>query len=610
KEIKAVIKDLKLKEVDFVVEHPEDMNHGDFACNVAMKGWSNSQNFNKETPSSLPAQAGFAVPTRHSAGSLVKESPLTSHLDLIGISREGLTFSGPRELAEKIVKKLHEGSLKKLIKKIEVAGPGFINISIQKDYLIKETERVLRGDLKKKVKWGKKVMVEYAHPNTHKQFHIGHLRNILLGESISRLLETVGIKVIRTNYQGDVGLHIAKAIWGILSISKDYNLVKNKSIFKRIEFLGKAYAKGAKAYEDSEKAKKEIIEFNQQIYEGKGKIIELWKETRGWSLEYFDLIYKRVGTKYDKFYFESECGEGLEIAKKALKKRILKKSKGAVVFDGSKYDLDTRVFINSIGLGTYEAKELGLAPQEFSDFGEIDKCIHVVGPEQKSFFEVTFKVEELIDPKMFKDKQYHRVYELVDLKKGKMSSRTGKVVTGWWLMDEAVSKIKKNFKVDDETAEKIGVGAVKYGFLKIGPMQRIAFDMDESVSLSGNSGPYLQYTYARCQSVLLKVPNLANFATYSQSRFGTLTEKENVVLRSLYRFEEVLAEAAEELSPNLVCNFLYDLAQKYNSFYNKHRILKADKEDQKEFRLWLTMATKEILKKGLGVLGIKVLEKM
>mgnify|MGYP003965609565 CR=1 FL=1 len=574
KQIQEVVSQMGLEKVEFEVEHPEDMTHGDFACNVAMVIWSHLQG-----------------------------EPQAQH-HLGGVSSEPRS---PRELAEKVVERLHEQMSKKLVKKIEVAGPGFINISIQEDALIKEAERVLEGKFKSKTKWGEKVMVEYAHPNTHKQFHIGHLRNISLGESITRLLEAVGIKVIRVNYQGDVGLHIAKALWGILSISKEFNLVKSKSILERIEFLGKAYAKGATAYEKHEKVKIEIIKINQEIYEGKGEgeVIEIYQETRNWSLEYFELIYKRVGTKYDKLYFESECGEGLKIAKKALERGILKKSEGAVVFDGSQYGLDTRVFINSIGLATYEAKELGLAPQEFSDFGEIDKCIHVVGPEQRSFFEVTFKVEELLDPKMFKDKQYHRVYELVDLKGGKMSSRTGRVVTGWWLLDEAVKKVQASYKVDEKTAEMIGVGAVKYSFLKVGPGVKINFDMEEAVSLQGNSGPYLQYTYARTQSVLLKsdskfqVPNLEN-----------LKEEEKVVLRSLYRFEEVVIEAAEELAPNLVANYLYDLAQKYNSFYNKCSILKAESEEQKNFRLWLTKVTGEILKRGLGMLGIEAPEKM
>ena len=180
-------------------------------------------------------------------------------------------------------------------------------------------------------------------------------------------------------------------------------------------------------------------------------------------------------------------------------------------------------------------------------------------------------------------------------------------MTGWWLLDEAKKRIKKNFKVDEDLAEKIAVGAVKYAFLKVQPMSKIAFDMDESVSLEGNSGPYLQYTYARCQSVLRK----ADLLVPNQSiDYGSMSKEEDRLLRTLYRFEEVLVEAAEELAPNLVCNFLYDLAQKYNSFYNKHSILKAGSEKQKQVRLWLTKVTGEIIKQGLGVLGIAAPQKM
>jgi arginyl-tRNA synthetase len=566
-EIEKIVKDLGLGEVEFVVEHPEDMDHGDYACNVAMIGWKHYQGSE-----------------RHESSEPLKN---------------------PKELAENIVEQLGETDLKNMASKINVAGPGFINISIRSEVIGKQIDKLLSEGVEAKVKWGKEVMVEYAHPNTHKEFHIGHLRNISLGVSIARLLETVGVKVVRANYQGDVGLHIAKAIWGIKSMSKDYKLAQKASVFDRVKFLGVAYSTGAKAYEEDEKAKEEIIEFNKQIFEGEGEITKLWKETRQWSLDYFDVIYKRVGTKYDRFFFESECTNGLEIAKEALAKGILKKSQGAVVFDGTKYGLDTRVFINSKGLPTYEAKELGLAPKQLREYPNLDKIIHVVGPEQKSFFEVTFKVEELLDPKLFKGKQYHRVYEFVDLKDGKMSSRKGQVVTGWWLLDEAKERILKAYKVDEETADKIAVGAVKYAFLKIRPLGRIAFDMEESVSLEGNSGPYLQYTYARCQSVLkkargeFKVPNLED-----------ISKEEDVVLRTLYRYEEVVIEAAEELSPNLVCNFLYDLAQKYNSFYNKCQILNAESEDQKQFRLWLTYSTGEIIKRGLDVLGIQTPEKM
>jgi len=557
--VDKLIKELGIAKIDYGVDHPAEIKHGDYAVNVAMVGYRQ-----------------------------VKDK-----------------FKSPQELADKIVEKLKaEEKMNKIAEKITVEGPGFINISIKNEVLVREIGRLLKGVSKKGSFWGKKVMVEYAHPNTHKEFHIGHLRNIALGESISRILEAVGTKVIKTNYQGDVGLHIAKAMWGIKQNIAEYEKVKKQDVFAKVKYLGKIYSVGGQAYEKDKKAKEEILDFNEQIYAEKGEIVALWKETVKWSLDYFDKIYKRVGTKFDRLYFESECTDGVDIAKKALKKGILKKSQGAVVFDGSKYGLDTRVFITKKGLPTYEAKELSLAPKEFAEFGEIDKNIHVVGPEQQSFFSVTFKVEELIDPKRFKGKQYHRVYAYVKLKKGKMSSRKGQIVTGWWLLDEAKKRIMKNYKAKEAVAEKIAVGAVKYAFLKVQPLSEIVFDFEESISLEGNSGPYLQYTYARCKSVLNKA-DLQDFSV----KVKKLEKEEEYLLRTIYRFGEVVEEAAKELSPNLVANFLYDLAQKYNSFYNKHPILKAEKE-KKELRLWLTQTVAKVIKDGLVLLGIETLERM
>jgi arginyl-tRNA synthetase len=279
----------------------------------------------------------------------------------------------------------------------------------------------------------------------------------------------------------------------------------------------------------------------------------------------------------------------------------LKKSEGAIIFDGTKYGLDKRVFINKFGFPTYEAKELKLAELEFSEFGKIDKLIHVVGPEQKSFFKVTFKVEELLDAKKYKDKQYHMVYGWVRLKRGKMSSRLGNVIRGEWLLDEAKKRINKAYpEVSNEVAEMVAVGAVKYSFLKVSPPSEIAFDFDESISLEGNSGPYLQYTYARAQSVIGKAKKQKS----KKAKNSKLESEELAVLRVLYRFPEVVAEAGEKMAPNFMCGFLYELAQRYNTFYNKHRVIGND------FRVELTAAVAQILKNGLCLLGIKAPEKM
>ncbi len=449
-------------------------------------------------------------------------------------------------------------------------------------------------------------MVEFAHPNTHKLFHIGHLRNISTGEAMVRILEAVGNKIIRTNYEGDVGLHIAKCLYGVKNSKTD--IKKLKTLQEKIEFIGKMYTSGTKAYEDNENAKQEIIKLNQMIYEHDPEIMPLWTETRQWSLDYFAENYKRFYSRFDRLYFESELPKrAIEIADEILKKGILEKSQGAIIFNGKKYGLDIRVFINSLGFPTYEGKELALAEKEFSDFGELDKAIHVVTPEQTSFFKVTFKVEELIDEKKYKNKQHHLIYEWVKLKAGKMSSREGNIIEANWLIDEIKDKILKKFKCDKEIAEILSVASAKYSFLKNGTQSIIHFDIDESIAVDGNSAPYLIYTYVRCQSVLKKADH--DSLTRQPVNSLTINNDELNVLRIINQFPEIVRQAAIQLSPNLIANYLYDLAQKYNYFYQKNKILESE-EKTKQFRLMLTQAVGKVIKEGLYLLGIKTVERM
>ena len=432
----------------------------------------------------------------------------------------------PRQFAEKLVKKLQKDkALGKIVEKIEIAGParlpagqGFINFWLTKSNLVKE----LREIVNKKNKYGsgkflsgQKLMLEFAHPNTHKLFQIGHLRNIATGEAISRILEASGVKVVRVNYQGDVGLHIAKCLWGIEKLDfKD-----PRGIDERVNFLGEGYKEGNRAYEENKKAKGEIENINGKLYKAEDeKLMEKYRMTRQLSLDYFDKIYHRLDTKFDRLYFESETADlGREIALKALQKKILLKSEGAVIFPGEKFGLHNRVFINSKGVPTYEAKDLGLAKIQFGEFRP-DKILHVVAPEQSGYFQVLFRAMKDILPE-YEGKEIHLVYGWVRLKEGKMSSREGNVVLGEWLLDEAKKEIIKTFKCQDDIAEKVAVGAVKYSFLKVGMNQDIAFDLRESVSLEGNSGPYLQYTVVRCQSVLAKARSTKHENT-NVSNFG------------------------------------------------------------------------------------------
>ncbi len=493
------------------------------------------------------------------------------------------------------------------------------------------------------------VMVEFAHPNTHKAFHIGHLRNITTGESIVRLLEAAGHRVIRVNYQGDVGMHIAKALYALLELAPYKDEVDTvKGVKARVEFLGKAYAAGSTAFEEDEKAKATIIDLNALIYASAQKyarevgrnpgttdyvslvknhvhpldrVYALWKETRQWSLDYFETIYERVGSHYDRLYFESECLAGVDLAKDAVKKGVLKESDGAIVFDGKAHGIDTRVFVNSLGLPTYEGKELALSRMETAEFGTIDRLIHVVGPEQASFFIVTFKAEELlgfVEPGV----QHHLIYGWVKLKKGKMSSRLGNVVLGEWLLDEAKKSIYKILQKtastltsaeQEEIAEAGAIAAVKYAFLKVGTKQEIAFDLVESVSFEGDSGPYLLYSYARCKSVLRKSSVIPAFEPESreekiwipgQARDDKMNPEERAIARRISQFPDVVAEAAGHFTPNTLCTYLFHLAQEFNLFYAKHPIL------GQPLRLALTAVTAQVMKNGLYLLGIPVVERM
>jgi arginyl-tRNA synthetase len=557
--LKSVLREMKVKiaDVDISLELPTNFSFGDFSTSIALK--------------------------------------LTKILK-----------KNPSEIAEEIKSRFPASDV---IKQIDVVKPGFINFWVSNDELLNQSSVYAKNEFNFPEFYlgeNKKIIIEFAHPNTHKLFHIGHFRNISIGESLVRIFEAVGNKVIRANYQGDVGLHIAKCLYGIKNHQS--KIKELKTLQEKIEFIGMMYTFGTRAYEDDPKAKEEIIKINKMIYDADETIKPLWEETKKWSLQYFDLVYKRVDSRFDRLYLESEVTKrGLEISKELLKKGILEESQGAVVFNGKKYGLDTRVFINSLGFPTYEGKELGLAEKEFSDFGQPDKVIHVVTPEQTSFFKVTFKVEELIDEKKYKDKQYHLAYEWVKLKDGKMSSREGNIVEANWLIDQIKEKIVKNFKCDEETAETLAVASAKYSFLKNSTQTVIHFDIDESITVDGNSAPYLIYTYVRCRSVLNKLSHDPSIPQSVSSL--TINDDEFNILRKLYQFSEIVLRSAQQYSPNFIATYLYELASLFNLFYQKNPILKAD-EETKNLRLLITEATANTIKKGLNLLGIKTVEKM
>ncbi len=553
----------------------------------------------------------------------------------------------PIDLANKIVQtsSFSAASLKKTgIEKVEVKSPGFINFWLSDDYFVSRLREVLKnptkffintvdlGELDKSLKkqsnniklpqkTGKlRFLFEFAHPNTHKEFHIGHLRNISIAESLIRIFEACGIEIVRSNYQGDVGMHIAKCLFGILQISNlKSQISKLKTLEEKVALLGKAYVEGNRAYEENESAKKEIIAINRKIYEKDSGIYKLWKETRQWSLDYFETIYKRVGSHYDRYYFESEVFEsGRQVVLEYLQKGVFEKDQGAVIFPGKKYGLHNRVFITNESFPTYEAKEMGLGVLQFKEY-DPDLIIHVVGPEQAGYFQVVFKALEQVLPESV-GRELHYVYGWVQLKAGKMSSRKGNVVTARWLLGEAREKAlkvmrqaqaKNGGEIDSGTAEKIGLAAVKYSFLKFSAKSNISFDFEESVSLDGDSGPYLLYTYARTRSVLAKIKSQISNLKNIDSKTKILNSEEMAVAKSIARFTEVIREAGLQMAPNILCTYLYDLASKYNLFYTKHSILTPKEGAERvQFRLALTRAMSQVLNKGLELLGIETVERM
>ncbi len=594
----------------------ENASHGDYTTNVAM----------------VVARQKHDNPITI-ANKLKKllETQLASIRGLDGdptIHQEDQTLSVTRD------KKLGKDILQD-IEKIEVVPPGFINIFVSEAKLSTQMKNLLNLEKSARIRQkskGRKIMVEYAHPNTHKAFHIGHLRNITTGECMVRLLKAVGNTVIRANYQGDIGLHIAKCLYGILHTPNGAAQVDSvTNVNGKVDFLANTYVKGSAAYEKDTEAKLEIERINKQIYAKDPSIYALYQKTRQWSLDYFETIYKRVGTHFDRYYFESETYEnGKALVLEGEKRGIFVNDKGTVIFPGEKYGLHNRVFITGEGNPTYEAKDMGLAQLQFAE-KHPDLIIHCVGSEQTGYFQVIIEALAHLMPET-KGKEYHLVYGWVRLKEGKMSSRTGQVILGEWLLDNVKQEIKNILLHNDtkysereqnDIAEACAIAAVKYSFLKVGTTQDIAFDIKESININGDSGPYLLYSYARCRSVLrkaeggrmgaeerkdLEAAGIGIQESLLQKHY-TLQSEERAVLRHLLYFSEIVEEAAEHFAPNMVCTYLFALSQVFNQFYATCPILEVD-DQKRAFRLLMVEATAETLAQGLHILGIPTIERM
>lgn len=514
----------------------------------------------------------------------------------------------PSEIAEKIAAQLPKNEL---IERIEVVKPGFINFFLSKKYLIKEVKKISE----QKENYGKqagknfKILLEFGQPNTHKLPHLGHLYSYIYGESLARIFEFLGNKVYRVNYQGDIGLHVAKCLYILRKKPKErenIEKIKNKEeqLNKKVSLLQRCYQEGSGLYEKNSQVKKEIDFLNIQLYQKNPSLLKLWQETRQWSLDFYKSFEKNLDIKYDKYYFESETGPlGKKIVCQKLNS-LFKKSQEAIVFQGEKFGLHTRVFINRYDNPTYEAKDIGLITKKIQDFN-FDFSIVTTAREQNEYWKVIIKVSELLYPEL-KNKLKHIGFGMVHLTTGKMSSRTGQIIDALSLLKNQTNLVLEKYGSKEST--KIAQAAIKYSFLNSIPTKDIVFNPKKSIAKEGNSGPYLLYTYVRTQSVLKKAKKYLN-NNRSLNKLTGLKKEEVELLRLLSRFSEIIEEAGKKYSPSVVANYLFNLAQKYNLFYQKYPILKA-KDDKKIFRLLLTKAVGQIIKNGLYLLGIKTVKKM
>ena len=460
---------------------------------------------------------------------------------------------------------------------------------------------------------GQTVLVEYACPNPMKVFHLGHLRNLITGEAVVRMLENVGYDVKRVNYQGDVGMHIAKSLWGIFHLRNEFEDIKKKSVQEQVMFLGKAYALGATKFEEDEKIQAEILDYNRKVYEQDPEIQDVYQTARSWSLEYFDTIYTKLGTRFDRLYFESEVFEiGKKLVLSGVEKGIFRHSDGAVIFPGSEFGLHDRVFINSQGFPTYEAKDMGLGKLHFAEYTP-DKVIHVVGKEQSEYFKVVFQALAALLPHTV-GKEHHLVGGYLQLKGDqKMSSRKGNVISGDELIavvEERVHEIMNDRDLvgKDEIARAVATAALKYAMLRVNASQDMAFDVNESVNTSGDSGPYLLYIVTRIRSLLEKAGTTVNQPAKIACPDQILPEEKQLLMH-VARFAEVIEQAAHELDPSVIAKYLFALAQFFNSFYQACPVLDAP-ETQKQFRLHLITIVSRIMKQGLNILAINTVTEM
>jgi arginyl-tRNA synthetase len=506
----------------------------------------------------------------------------------------------PREVAEQLAASdtlMH--ALSDKVSAVSVAGPGFLNLTLNDAALLK-----LANEKPGRPYSGKTIVTEYSDPNPFKVLHAGHLYTSVVGDAISNLLENAGGQVHRVNFGGDVGRHVGQTMWAILEEfgGEHPEKLAQVPVDGRAEWMAQKYIAGTAAFEDNEDAKAKIIELNKHVYQlhtnndHDSPFAQIYWTCRQWSYDYFDQFYARIGTKFEKYYPESEVSDlGLKTVQEHIGP-VFEESEGAVIFAGEKFGLHTRVFINQQGLPMYEAKDVGLVMQKYEDY-HFDKSVVITGNEQEQYMAVVLKAIEQFAPELTHATS-HLTHGIVKLAGGvKMSSRKGNILRAVDVLDIAAEANKEATGRDDE---QVVLGAVKYAFLKNRTGGDIIYDPKESVSLEGNSGPYLMYAHARARSILKK-------AKVAEQLIENLEADERSLLRKISEYTEVVDHATNELMPHYICTYLYELAQVFNRFYEHNHVIGDVRQNA---RLQLVQRYASVLQSGLGLLGITAPEQM
>jgi arginyl-tRNA synthetase len=508
----------------------------------------------------------------------------------VALQLAGKLGKPPREIAETLAARLRDTGE---FKEVAVAGPGFINLHLSDTELLNLTRLEPIPH-----RAGQTVVIETNNPNPFKAMHIGHAFNAILADTIANLLAVDGARIHRVSYHGDVGLHVGKSMYSLLQyVDGDASKLHAIAPEDRNTFMSKMYADGSAAYKDDPAAKEQIDKLAQESFAPTTELYEdIYTTCKAWSFEQIDAIVARLGNvPIEKRFLESEAdARGVETVRQHVPD-VFKESDGALVFEGSKYGSFDNAFVASNGRGLYAARDLGLMQLKDEAF-HADKSYIVTAEEQRDYFKGVIAAAELSLPQL-KDITVNIPHGTVKLSTGKMSSRNGDVLEIGWLFDQFADAIKER---GGEPSDDIVAGALRYQFLKVKIGGDVIFDVSEAVSLTGNTGSYLQYAHARARSILAKVTSDVPAPT-------DVHDEDHSLVRKLGEYREIVELATQTLEPHHICNYLFELAQEFNRYYEKNQVIGSDVE---QHRAGLVAVYADTLRAGLMILGIAAPDKM